>query len=118
MCIPARLKHPDVRPRWPRPAAGGRDRGEHEFAPRGRVRQRCAGLPAQRCASAASCRGSAKATACTRRPTRPAGTSTRRPHGCACGAQNYYWALFPLEPGELAEPARSFADYLRERERA
>ena len=34
------------------------------------------------------------------------------------GAQNYYWALFKLEPGELAEPASSFADYLRDREPA
>jgi CheY-like chemotaxis protein len=34
------------------------------------------------------------------------------------GAQNYYWALFKLEPGELAEPASSFSDYLREREPA
>jgi CheY-like chemotaxis protein len=32
------------------------------------------------------------------------------------GAQNYYWALFKLEPGELAEPASSFSDYLRNRE--
>jgi len=34
------------------------------------------------------------------------------------GAQNYYWAMFPLEPGELAEPASSFADFLRGREAA
>lgn len=34
------------------------------------------------------------------------------------GAQNFYWALFRLEPGELAEPATSFAQYLREREPA
>lgn len=34
------------------------------------------------------------------------------------GARNYYWALFKLEPGELAEPASSFSDYLREREPA
>lgn len=32
------------------------------------------------------------------------------------GAQNYYWALFKLAPGELQEPARAFDDYLRERE--
>ena len=32
------------------------------------------------------------------------------------GARDYYWALFPLEPGELGEPALSFADYLSERE--
>ncbi len=32
------------------------------------------------------------------------------------GAQNYYWALFPLAPGELDEPAHPFAAYLRERE--
>jgi len=31
------------------------------------------------------------------------------------GSQNYYWALFALEAGELAQPALSFADYLRER---
>ncbi len=31
------------------------------------------------------------------------------------GSQNYYWALFTLEAGELAEPASSFADFLRER---
>ncbi|MES2016776.1 MAG: response regulator [Pseudomonadota bacterium] len=34
------------------------------------------------------------------------------------GAQNYYWALFKLEPGELAEPASSFSEFLREREAA
>ena len=34
------------------------------------------------------------------------------------GAQNYYWALFKLAPGELAEPASSFAEFLREREPA
>jgi CheY-like chemotaxis protein len=34
------------------------------------------------------------------------------------GGQNYYWALFKLAPGELAEPATSFSDYLREREPA
>ena len=34
------------------------------------------------------------------------------------GAQNYYWALFKVAPGELAEPASSFSDYLREREPA
>jgi hypothetical protein len=34
------------------------------------------------------------------------------------GAQNYYWALFRLEPGELEEPARPFAEFLREREAA
>jgi CheY-like chemotaxis protein len=34
------------------------------------------------------------------------------------GAQNYYWALFKLEAGELAEPASSFADFLRAREPA
>jgi CheY-like chemotaxis protein len=34
------------------------------------------------------------------------------------GEQHYYWALFPLAPGELAEPPTSFAQYLREREAA
>ncbi|MES2901381.1 MAG: response regulator [Pseudomonadota bacterium] len=34
------------------------------------------------------------------------------------GTQQYYWALFKLEPGELEEPARPFNDYLRERELA
>ena len=34
------------------------------------------------------------------------------------GARNYYWALFELEPGELEEPARPFAEFLREREAA
>lgn len=34
------------------------------------------------------------------------------------GTQDFYWALFKLEPGELEEPARPFADYLREREAA
>lgn len=34
------------------------------------------------------------------------------------GAQDYYWALFELEPGELQEPARPFAQFLREREAA
>ena len=34
------------------------------------------------------------------------------------GAQNYYWALFKLAPGELAEPASSFSDFLRAREPA
>jgi CheY-like chemotaxis protein len=34
------------------------------------------------------------------------------------GAQDYYWALFKVAPGELAEPASSFAEYLREREPA
>ncbi len=34
------------------------------------------------------------------------------------GAQNYYWAMFRLEPGELEEPARPFAAFLREREAA
>ena len=34
------------------------------------------------------------------------------------GAQNYYWALFKVEPGELAEPASSFSAFLREREPA
>ncbi len=34
------------------------------------------------------------------------------------GAQKYYWALFKVAPGELAEPASSFSDYLREREPA
>ena len=32
------------------------------------------------------------------------------------GAQDYYWALFPLAPGELAQPAPSFAQFLRERD--
>ena len=32
------------------------------------------------------------------------------------GAQDYYWALFRLEPGELQQPASSFSDFLRERE--
>ena len=32
------------------------------------------------------------------------------------GAQNYYWALFKLAPGELEQPAHSFAQFLRERE--
>ncbi|MFL6659413.1 MAG: response regulator [Massilia sp.] len=31
------------------------------------------------------------------------------------GAQNYYWAMFKLAPGELAEPASSFSAFLRER---
>jgi CheY-like chemotaxis protein len=34
------------------------------------------------------------------------------------GMQNYYWALFQLEPGELEEPARPFNEFLREREAA
>ena len=34
------------------------------------------------------------------------------------GKQDYYWALFRLEPGELQEPASSFSDFLREREAA
>ena len=34
------------------------------------------------------------------------------------GSQNYYWALFKLAPGELAEPSSSLADFLREREPA
>ncbi|SHG43437.1 response regulator [Massilia sp. CF038] len=34
------------------------------------------------------------------------------------GSQNFYWALFPLAPGELTEPAASFADFLRTRELA
>ncbi len=32
------------------------------------------------------------------------------------GAQDYYWALFALAPGELEQPARPFAQFLRERE--
>ena len=32
------------------------------------------------------------------------------------GEQTYYWALFKVEPGELAEPASSFSQYLRERD--
>ena len=32
------------------------------------------------------------------------------------GAQNYYWALFQLEAGELGGPTHPFADFLRERE--
>lgn len=31
------------------------------------------------------------------------------------GAQDYYWALFPIEPGELDEPAHPFSQFLRER---
>ncbi len=34
------------------------------------------------------------------------------------GAQKYYWALFKLEPGELAEPATPFSQFLRERDLA
>ena len=34
------------------------------------------------------------------------------------GAQDYYWALFKVAPGELAEPASSYSQYLRERELA
>jgi CheY-like chemotaxis protein len=30
------------------------------------------------------------------------------------GKEPYYWALFQLDPGELAEPASSFNDFLRE----
>ncbi|HEY0064544.1 MAG TPA: response regulator [Telluria sp.] len=41
-----------------------------------------------------------------------------QPASLCRGAQNFYWALFPLEPGELTEPAASFADYLRTREPA
>jgi CheY-like chemotaxis protein len=32
------------------------------------------------------------------------------------GEREYFWALFPLEPGELGEPALSFADFLNDRE--
>jgi CheY-like chemotaxis protein len=32
------------------------------------------------------------------------------------GAQQYYWALFPLERGELEPPANSFSEFLSERE--
>lgn len=32
------------------------------------------------------------------------------------GMQKYYWTLFKLEPGELAEPATSFSQFLRERD--
>ena len=31
------------------------------------------------------------------------------------GLQQYYWALFPLEPGDLAPPAHSFAEFLSDR---
>jgi CheY-like chemotaxis protein len=34
------------------------------------------------------------------------------------GVQDYYWALFALAPGELAEPATSFSQFLRERDTA
>ena len=34
------------------------------------------------------------------------------------GAQDFYWALFPIEAGELDEPAHPFSAFLRERERA
>ena len=33
------------------------------------------------------------------------------------GAQDYYWALFPVAPGELEQPSQPFAQCLRERER-
>lgn len=32
------------------------------------------------------------------------------------GAQEYYWALFPMATGELAQPGQSFAQFLRERD--
>ncbi len=34
------------------------------------------------------------------------------------GKQNYYWALFTLAPGELAQPASSFSDFLRSQQLA
>lgn len=38
-------------------------------------------------------------------------------HVCE-GVQTYYWALFEVAPGELAAPATSFAQFLRERDEA
>ncbi|MCE3603736.1 response regulator [Massilia sp. P8910] len=37
---------------------------------------------------------------------------------CRGSQTNYYWALFPLAPGDLEQPAHPFAAFLREREMA